>query len=203
MIQKTFICLKGPSLTIGVNKSKYWVLLCLHFSFSSIFPKESFRFKLGCFYYECIALHVHSWPDLELKIRLCQPPDGSTSPKYKLLYFITTKKICKEKNVLAFNWDRCCHLVLCLRLIPFHWAQVLSNMLLLIHSPFTGKFTIKALFRIDSSKESLQKWKDQYHWPPCTNKFTPAAFETETVFSFSQNNLSYWGGQPYWAFPFS
>ncbi len=54
-------------------------------------------------------------------MRLCHPPDGSTSPKYKLLCFIKTKKNCKEKNALAFNWDRCCHLVLCLRLIPFHW----------------------------------------------------------------------------------
>jgi hypothetical protein len=53
-------------------------------------------------------------------MRLCQPPDGSTSPKYKLLCFITSKKICKEKNALAFNQDRCCHLVLCLQLIPFH-----------------------------------------------------------------------------------
>ncbi len=52
-------------------------------------------------------------------MRLCHPPDGSTSPKYKLLCFITTKKICKEKNALAFNWNGCCHLVLCLRLIPF------------------------------------------------------------------------------------
>jgi hypothetical protein len=56
-------------------------------------------------------------------MRLCQPPDGSTSPKYKLLCFITTKKICKEKNALAFNLDSCCHLVLCLRFIPFHCLQ--------------------------------------------------------------------------------
>jgi len=40
--------------------------------------------------------------------------------KYKLLCFITTKFFCKEKNALAFNWDRCCHLVLCIQLIPFH-----------------------------------------------------------------------------------
>ncbi len=53
-------------------------------------------------------------------MRLCQPPDGSTSPKYILLCFITTKTICKEKNALAFNRDRCCHLVICLWLIPFH-----------------------------------------------------------------------------------
>jgi hypothetical protein len=53
-------------------------------------------------------------------MRLCHPPDGSTSPKYKLLCFITTKKICNEKNALAFNRDKCCHLVLCLWLIPFH-----------------------------------------------------------------------------------
>jgi len=43
-------------------------------------------------------------------MRLCHPPDGSTSPKYRLLCFI------------AFNRDRCCHLVLCLRLIPFHYV---------------------------------------------------------------------------------
>jgi hypothetical protein len=63
-------------------------------------------------------------------MRLCHPPDGSTSPKYKLLCFITTKKICKEKNALAFNWDRCCHLVLCLRLIPFHCSLLLDNLLI-------------------------------------------------------------------------
>ncbi len=56
-------------------------------------------------------------------MRLCHPPDGSTSPKYKLLCLIITKKICKEKNALAFNRDRCCHLVLCLQLIPFHYAE--------------------------------------------------------------------------------
>ncbi len=56
----------------------------------------------------------------DARMRLCHPPDGSTSPKYKLLCFITTKNVCKENNALAFNWDRCCHLVLCLRLIPFH-----------------------------------------------------------------------------------
>jgi hypothetical protein len=35
------------------------------------------------------------------QMRLCHPPDVSTSPKYKLLCFVTTKKICKEKNALA------------------------------------------------------------------------------------------------------
>ncbi len=62
-------------------------------------------------------------PNTLLSMRLCQPPDGSTSPKYKLVCFITTKK-CKEKNALAFNQDRCCHLGLCLRLIPFHCKSV-------------------------------------------------------------------------------
>ncbi len=31
------------------------------------------------------------------EMRLCHPPDGSTSPKYKLLSFITTKKIAKRR----------------------------------------------------------------------------------------------------------
>ncbi len=43
------------------------------------------------------------------QMRLCHPPDGSTSPQYKLLCFKTSKKICNEKNTLAFNRDRCCH----------------------------------------------------------------------------------------------
>ena len=33
------------------------------------------------------------------------------------------KFFCKEKNALAFNQDRCCHQVLCLQLIPFHWSS--------------------------------------------------------------------------------
>ncbi len=52
------------------------------------------------------------------KVHLCE----SLVPKYKLLCFIITKFFCKEKNTLAFRRDRCCHLVLCLRLIPFHWT---------------------------------------------------------------------------------
>ncbi len=60
-------------------------------------------------------------------MRLCHPPDGSTSPKYKLLCFITTKKNCKEKNALAFNQEGCCHLVLCLWLIPFHYQTRLEK----------------------------------------------------------------------------
>ncbi len=62
-------------------------------------------------------------------MRLCHPPDGSTSPKYKLVCFITTKKFCKEKNALAFNRDRCCQLVLCLWLIPFHFTTLFSAQL--------------------------------------------------------------------------
>jgi hypothetical protein len=36
-------------------------------------------------------------------MRLCHPPDGSTSPKYKLLCFITTKQICKEEECTSFK----------------------------------------------------------------------------------------------------
>jgi hypothetical protein len=31
-------------------------------------------------------------------MRLCHPPDGSTSPKYKLLCFITAKKFSKRRT---------------------------------------------------------------------------------------------------------
>ncbi len=51
---------------------------------------------------------------------LDRPLDGVTNPKHKLLHFLTTKFFCKENKALAFNRDRCCHLVLCLQLILFH-----------------------------------------------------------------------------------
>jgi hypothetical protein len=35
-------------------------------------------------------------------MRLCHPPDGSTSPKYKLLCFITTKKNLQREERTSF-----------------------------------------------------------------------------------------------------
>jgi hypothetical protein len=55
-------------------------------------------------------------------IGLYHPLDGITNPKYKMLHFLTTKNnFREEKKAVAFNWDRCCHLALCLRLILSHW----------------------------------------------------------------------------------
>ncbi len=89
-------------------------------SLTSITYYHHLRLSLTIFTYNC---HLLS----SLTMRLCQPPDGNTSPKYKLLCFITTIFFGKEKNALAFNRDRCCNLVLCLRLIPFHchlWSSL-------------------------------------------------------------------------------
>jgi hypothetical protein len=58
---------------------------------------------------------------------LDHPLDGITNPKYKLLHFLTTKVFCKEKKALAFNRDRCCHLVLCLQLMLFHCMILLKS----------------------------------------------------------------------------
>jgi hypothetical protein len=58
-------------------------------------------------------------------IGLYHPLDGVTNPKYRLLCFLTTKFLCKEKKALAFNQDRCCHLVLCLWLIVFHYLSII------------------------------------------------------------------------------
>jgi hypothetical protein len=82
------------------------------------------HFRFNCVKFSALAIAKALETFVTRLMRLCHPPDGSTSPKYKLLCFITTKKICKEKNTLAFNRDRCCHLVLCLQLIPFHLLQL-------------------------------------------------------------------------------
>ncbi len=61
-------------------------------------------------------------------IGLHHPLDGVTNPEYKLLRFIQlTKFFCKEKKAFALNWDTCCHLALCLRLILFHSAECHSG----------------------------------------------------------------------------
>jgi hypothetical protein len=49
--------------------------------------------------------------------------DGNTNLKHKLLCFLTSNKKISKKKALAFNRDRCCHLVLCLWLILFHWPN--------------------------------------------------------------------------------
>ncbi len=59
----------------------------------------------------------------QVPIGLYIPPDGVTNPQYKLLHFSMITLFCKEKKTLAFNWDRCCHLALCLQLILFHFQQ--------------------------------------------------------------------------------
>ncbi len=41
--------------------------------------------------------------------------------------FLWTIFFYKEKKALAFNWDRCCHLSICLQLILFHWKTQLHK----------------------------------------------------------------------------
>jgi hypothetical protein len=48
---------------------------------------------------------------------LYHPLDGITNPKYKLLHFLTIIIFTKKKKEPAFNWDRFCHLALCLWMI--------------------------------------------------------------------------------------
>ncbi len=76
---------------------------------------------------------------------LHHPLDGKTYPKYKLLlHFIQLTKNFLQREALAFNRNRCCHLALCLRLILFHYYQ---NLL-----PDTLEFTrcLISLFKISS-----------------------------------------------------
>ncbi len=58
---------------------------------------------------------------------LYDPLDGVTNLKYKLLYLLTPNKKISKRKALAFNWDRCCHLAICLRLILFHLKSKSAN----------------------------------------------------------------------------
>ncbi len=52
-------------------------------------------------------------------IGLFHPLNGITIPKYKFVSFLNNYFFA-QKRALAFNWDWCCHLALCLLLILFH-----------------------------------------------------------------------------------
>jgi hypothetical protein len=54
-------------------------------------------------------------------IRLCHPPDGSTSPSISCCVLNHHNLFYQIQNAPAFNQDTCCHLGLCLRLLPFHY----------------------------------------------------------------------------------
>jgi hypothetical protein len=72
--------------------------------------------------WKCITeISSTAFYDIEL-MGLYHPLDGVTNLKYKLLYFLTPNKKISKRKALAFNWDRCCHLVICLRLILFHYS---------------------------------------------------------------------------------
>ncbi len=58
---------------------------------------------------------------------LCHPLDSVTNLKYKLLYFLTPNKKKSKRKALAFNWDRCCRLAICLWLILFQSPKCLIH----------------------------------------------------------------------------
>ena len=64
---------------------------------------------------------------MPILIGLHHPLEGITNLRYKLLCFLTPNKKNSKRKALAFNWDRCCHLVLCLWLIHFHWTACFKN----------------------------------------------------------------------------
>jgi len=55
-------------------------------------------------------------------MRLHHSPDASTFPGFKLMCFVYIIYFQKEElNALAFNWDTCSHLALCLHVMPLHY----------------------------------------------------------------------------------
>ncbi len=78
---------------------------------------------------------------------------------------------CKEKKVLDLNWDRCCHLALCLWLILFHWIISLDGITnpkyKLLRSSTTIFFKEKKAigFKRDSCCHlALCIWLILFHW---------------------------------------
>ncbi len=108
-------------LGMGLFLIRVASVICMHLQSSAIPLKP-----IITLFTKMIILMCFKKP---LLMKLCHPPDGSTSPKYKVL--IHHNLFYQIQNALAFNRDMCCHLVLCLRLLPFHY-QVLLGLFLII-----------------------------------------------------------------------
>ncbi len=80
--------------------------------------------------YKCCKRCLSNWAlPYNWVMRLCHAPDGSTSPKISCCVLNHLNLFNQIQNVLAFNQDMCCHLVLCLRLLPFHCPGMYNNQL--------------------------------------------------------------------------
>jgi hypothetical protein len=78
-------------------------------------------------------------------MRLCHRPDGSTSPKYKLLCLYHLNLFYQIQAALVFNRDTCCHLVLCLWLLPFH-CKSSSMFIRPPHNPSANLFVCPSVY---------------------------------------------------------
>jgi hypothetical protein len=86
---------------------------------------------------------------------LDHPLDGVTNPKYKLLHILLTKFFCKEKKALAFNRDRCYHLVLCLQLILFHCKMIFKKIVSVGFGRFCVYFGRKPFGRMTFGRQTF------------------------------------------------
>jgi len=89
-----------------------------------------------------LKIRPKQYPD-QPSMGLYHPLDGVTNVKCKLLCFLTPNKKFSKRKALAFNWDRCCHLALCLQLILFHCYVTLPHKQVLFFQQKNLQFLIR------------------------------------------------------------
>ncbi len=68
-------------------------------------------------------------------MRLCHPPEAVPIPSISCCVSNHHNLFYQIQNALAFNRDTCCHLVLCLQLLPFHFMFILFSVIFSIFFP--------------------------------------------------------------------
>ncbi len=91
---------------------------------------------------------------------LYHPLDGVANLKYKLQYFLSSNKKNSKRKALTFNWDRCCHLVICLWLIFFHY--LLKNIVFLSDELIIFYLTVSELVKFLSLSNPLELCSDLF-----------------------------------------
>jgi hypothetical protein len=195
------------SLFLSLSFILFLMILFIFFLLTPLLLSSSLSYSLSSYFFISFTLSLSlslsflslfyslSPYFLRSSMRLGHPPDGSTSPKYKLLCFITTKKICKEKNTLAFNQDRGCHLVICLQLIPFHSLSFLSlfysvSLPFFLSFPYAlSLFLFVSLF--NSLSYSLSFFLFLYHFLPLSPSLFLSLFLPRYSLSLSIFHLNF------------
>ncbi len=109
-------------------RSRFFIYLFVHFLTRQILLQKNIQTKIRFVPFDPGNLHNKTFDNCNgtARFKNCKQR-GSVNhqmtvpvPSIRCCVLNHHDLFCQIQNALAFNWDRCCHLALCLQLLPFN-----------------------------------------------------------------------------------